>query len=462
MASSTKEHLHFLGIAGHAMRGVAMAARELGYAVTGTDVGAKPPGSTWLDTHKFTWWHTSDAKHLEGVDRIVMTGGIPLDDPELTAAQQQNIPIVSYAEFVGELAASKRRIVISGTHGKTTTTSLITWILESAGKHPDFLIGIKPHNFDSSVRLSDSEVIVLEGDEYKASSIDNRSKFEYYRPDVLVATSLEMDHPDMFNNIGEIRERFEKVIAGVPKDGLMLYWRGSEALHQLARSARATVASYGNEGDWHADHISFHVHGISLDAYHDEAYEGHYMVPLYGRHNINNALSAIAVAKNENLPVDQIQAGFVGFKGAARRFQIVSAPVSDVIVVDDYAHHPTEIATTIEAAKLHFDRRVIAVIRPHTYSRTKELLQEHRKAAGRADVAFITDIEGARETGFEATVSGGDIAKNNGQSIYYEPDRTKLVERIVAEAQPGDIVLSMTVSGYDDLAEELATRLKTL
>ncbi len=453
--------LHFLGIAGSTMSGLAAAMAKRGDIVTGTDPAAYPPATDWLDEQGITWWREPNSSHLDGVDRVVMSGGTALDDVELVAAQERGLPIQSYAALMGELIAGKRQIVVAGTHGKTTTTSLIAWLLESAGRHPDFLVGIQPNNFDSSVRLKGSEVVVLEGDEYKASSLDERSKFSYYRPTTLVMTSLEMDHPDLFKDIGEIRQRFVELVKTVSPTGQVLSADDSAELKTVAEAARCPVESYGESGDWQATGLRFEPTGLAFDVQHTGAWVGHFAVPLYGRHNVMNATAAIAVATSEGLSAEEVQTGLASFTGATRRFAVVSAPRAEVTVIDDYAHHPTEIATTIEAAKLHFGGRVIAVVRPHTYSRVKELLEGYRQAVATADMSFVTDIEGAREKELAATVSGEDIARNNGEHVIFEPDRARLVEKIVVEAQPGDVVLCMTVSGYDGLAAELAEKLAT-
>lgn len=454
------QRLHFLGIAGHTMRGLARAAIKLGYKVTGTDEGAKSPGSDWLDQHKIKWWREASPAHLDGIDILVISGGTGVDHPEVRAAKDRQIPIQSYAEFVGELVASKRRIVVTGTHGKTTTTSLIAWLLEAGDKQPDFLVGIEPLNFDTSVRLTESPIVALEGDEYKASALDERSKFSFYRPDVAVATSLEMDHPDLFKNVDEIRHRFEEMVREMPRPGTFLFWAPSPELQRVAKVSAAHAQSYGEAGDWQARHEQFKPEGVAFDLYHGDVYHGHYAVPLYGRHNIDNATAAAVVALEEQLTPEKIQEGLNTFKGASRRFEIVSAPQSPVVVVDDYAHHPTEITAVIAAAKLRYKGRVLAIVRPHTYSRTKALLDDYRQAVATADLGFVTDIEGAREAHLAATVSGADIADPNAEHVVYEPDRSKLIERVVSAVKPGDVVLCMTVSGYENLAQELAERLK--
>jgi UDP-N-acetylmuramate--alanine ligase len=202
--------------------------------------------------------------------------------------------------------------------------------------------------------------------------------------------------------------------------------------------------------------VRYEPTGLAFDVQHGGTYVGHFAVSLYGRHNVYNSLAAIAVAVGEGVTNEQIQMGLASFSGASRRFEVVSAPQAAVTVIDDYAHHPTEIAATIAAVQEHFGRRVVAVVRPHTYSRVKELLPEYRRAVAKADLAFVTDIESAREHTAAATVSGADIARDNAKHVVFEPDRPRLLERLGKAIKPGDIVLCMTVGGYDGLAAELA------
>jgi UDP-N-acetylmuramate: L-alanyl-gamma-D-glutamyl-meso-diaminopimelate ligase len=452
-----KGHVHILGIAGHAMAGVALAASKLGYTVTGTDEGAYPPMSTWLTKQGINYWTTPDLAHLEGVTMLVLGGGVKPDHPELVEAQKLKLPIKSYPELVSELLGDARRIVVTGTHGKTTTTSLISWILESAGKKPDYLIGIKPHNFDSSVRLSGSQIAVLEGDEYRSSQLDTSSKFSRYKPNVAIITAIEHDHPDLFPDLESVVERFEGLVSDLPEDGRLYYCQASEVVRDVAVTSKALHESYGEGGDWEPRNVQFDADGIHFDLAHHDEVLGRLDVPLYGEHNVLNATAAAAVALGEGLSFEELAKGCKSFKGASRRFERVSKKGAKVVVIDDYAHHPTEAETTIDAVTKHFDGRVIAVFRPHTYSRTLGLLEEYQRAFDGADVAYIAEIEGAREAGLETQVSGADIAK--ATHVHYQPDRAKLVAAVVNEAKPGDVVLCMSVNGYEKLAEELAEKL---
>jgi UDP-N-acetylmuramate--L-alanine ligase len=461
-----KQHLLFIGIVGHAMRGLALAAKQQGNVVTGIDEGADDgPGTQWLAQQGIEWWRRPDPKHLRGVDLIIVSGGTPADYPLLAEAKERGISVQSFAEYLGRLTADARSLVVAGTHGKTTTTSLLLWLLEAAGRRPDYLVGIRPFNFDSSARLSGTDLVVFEGDEYRASNFDNTSKLQYYHPDVLVLTSVEHDHPDMYPDLAAVMARFGEVVRAVPADGRIVAWAGSETVARIAAQAACAVTSYGETdtgADFVARNIAYLPAGIEFDVERGGEMIGRMAVSLYGRHNVLNALAAVVVALGEGLSFEQLLSGGAKFQGAYRRFNLLSSPEAGVTIIDDYAHHPTEVATTIEAAKLHFGgRRLVVMFRPHTYSRTQALLAEYQTAFKAADVAYVTDIEAARETAAEQTVSGADVVTGLDNAVY-EPDRTKLADRIVADTQPGDVVLCMSVSGYDNLAGELVRRLATV
>lgn len=443
------------------MAGLALAAQNRGYTVSGLDEAGGPPMSDWLSEHGLKWSRDYRPDQLDGVDTIIISGQHGSDDhPVIMAAREQNIRILSFAELFGELTSGKNVIAVSGTHGKTTTTSYIAWLMQSAGRQPDYLIGIRPFNFDASSRLDGADTVVVEADEYKASTLDNRSKFEFYHPNTLVITSVEHDHPDVFPDLQSVIDRFERVVSSLPADGRLVVWAGSDTAQAIAAQAPCQVITYGlEEGDYTAGNIAYLPTGIEFDVQHGADVLGRLAVPLYGRHNVLNALAGTVAALNNGLTFDEILSGATTFKGAFRRFNIVSGPDSPVTVIDDYAHHPTEVQTTIEAAKLHFHKqRLVVVFRPHTYSRTKALLSEYHQSFKGADVTYITDVESARESAQEQTVTGADIV-NGLPDAFFEPGRDRLVERIVEEIQPNDVVLCMSVSGYNKLANELAERL---
>lgn len=436
------------------MRGVALAAIDLGYKVTGTDETAYSPGSDWLDAKGITWYTTPDAMHLEGVDLLVLGGGVAVDQVELVAAQEAGLVIQSYPEFVSTLIPTDNRIVVTGTHGKTTTTSFIAWLLESAGRKPDFLVGIQPKNFASSVRLGGGDVAVLEGDEYRSSRLDTSSKFSHYAAKTAIITSIEMDHPDLFADLTEVRQRFEGLVENLPEDGLLVYCDDSQIIREVAANSKAQAVSYGTASShWQAVNTEFNKDGISFDLQHDGELMGSFLVPLYGAHNVSNATAALAVCLSQGISIEDLQAGARTFLGASRRFERVSAPQDQITVVDDYAHHPTEVAATLAAARQHFTGKIYAVFQPHTYSRTQSLLKEYQACFNDADAAYIVDIEGAREAGVSADITSEALVTES--NVHYAANRDQLIHNLKESMDPGDVLLSMSVNGYQGFAQEM-------
>ena len=446
------------------MRGLALAASQNGYAISGLDAAAVPPGTDWLDEHGINWYRLFEPGQLDNVDTVIVSGGTSVDHPALVLARHRDVPVISFAQFLGELTSGRHVISVAGTHGKTTTTSLITWLIDAAGQAPDFLIGIRPFNFESSARLGGSGTFVVEGDEYKASTLEDKSKVEYYHPDTLVLTSVEHDHPDVFATPEAMRARFTRIVAAVPATGLVIANADDEDVLKVAQSARAKVLTYGLEsGDYLAQNVAFLPEGIAFDILTSQGTIGRIALPMYGRHNVANALAAVAVATHENIDFAAICLAATTFKGAYRRFNVLTAPDAQVTVIDDYAHHPTEVATTIEAVKLHFaGRRLIVIFRPHTFSRTKALLAEYRQVFSQIEHAYITDIEGARETGNNPDVAATDITRDQPVSVKHVSDRDQLINLVLDDASTGDVVLCMTVSGYDDIAGVLAAKINAL
>lgn len=460
------KHLLFLGIAGHAMGGLALAAKNRGYTVSGIDEAGDPPMSTWLDKNGLEWSKTYDPTQLNGVDAVIISGQHGNNDhPVIKLARERDLRVLSFAELLGELTQGKHVIAVAGTHGKTTTTSLLTWLLESAGRKPDFLIGIRPFNFQASSRLDGADVVVIEADEYKASTMDTLPKFAYYHPDVLVLTSVEHDHPDVYPTMESYVSHFEKLVAGLPQNGLLVACADEPTVMEIAKKASAPVLTYGLDGaDYIAEDVKYVSAGIEFNIKTKEGVIGRLTVPLYGKHNVVNSLAAMAVALHQGLTLEQIQKGAASFKGAFRRFNILSQQESAITVIDDYAHHPTEVKTTINAARLHFPgRRLVVIYRPHTYSRTQTLLKEYQQAFNGADKLYMCDVEPAREHANQRTVSGQEIIDGLPTELVahtkFEPVRAELMEDVLKDSKSGDVVLCMTVSGYDDLANDLAEKL---
>jgi UDP-N-acetylmuramate--L-alanine ligase len=452
-------HLHFIGIAGYAIRGIALAAQNLGYKVTGTDEKAYPPGSTWLDEHHLAWFKDPSADHLAGVDQVIINPQNNVDHLEIASALEQDIPVISWAELLEELTNKSTRIVVAGTHGKSTTTSLLAHIFEAAGKNPDFLIGAQPINFSSTVILTGSNVTIIEGDEYIASKLVPRSKFLYYHPHTLVVTAIEMDHPDVFTTFDDVKEAFSLLFHQLPSHATLISWQGCDVRNMVERRD-IKHETYGlANGDWTTKDCAFTPHGLEFTVVWQGRDQARLEVPLFGEHNILNTLAACAVATHHGIDWPTILSATSTFAGVVQRFQRLSDDHARVTVISDYAHHPTEVSATLAAASKHFtQRRIISVFQPHTYSRTKELLKEYGRAFTAADKVFLTEIEGAREEHLAHTVSSQDIAQLLPPATRVIADRKQMADTLVSSARPGDVILVMTVGGFQGLAAEVAQR----
>jgi UDP-N-acetylmuramate: L-alanyl-gamma-D-glutamyl-meso-diaminopimelate ligase len=284
-------HLYFVGITGHAMRGLALASRDLGYTITGLDEPATDPGASWVTQQGIKWTRDFQPEYLDGVTSVIVTGAHVSDTaPVVVEARRRNIAIKSFAQLVGELTAKAHVIAVGGTHGKTTTTSLITWLLESAGRRPDYLVGIRPFNFDTSVRLTGASLAVVEGDEYRASPLETKSKLQYLHPNTLVITNVEMDHPDFFPSLDAVENRFTEIIQSLPPEGRLIICADNATALKLSKAAPCTVVTYGLEhaADYTARNVAYLPAGIEFDV---EAYGhnlGRVAIPLFGRHNVQN------------------------------------------------------------------------------------------------------------------------------------------------------------------------------
>jgi UDP-N-acetylmuramate--alanine ligase len=264
-----------------------------------------------------------------------------------------------------------------------------------------------------------------------------------------------MDHPDYFTDLADLSNRFKKLLVSLGDSAIVIYHQPDDIIGELVKEFAFKKISYGITG-WQALEPKFTASGLEFSAKSPNESVSDIKLPLFGKHNLDNALAAIAVAQQVGISPDQIRRAFAGFKGTYRRFAVRPIKSRGVYLIDDYAHHPTAVRTTIEAARLHFGGRCIAVFQPHTYSRTKELLTEFKEALATADMAFVVDIEGAREKTSQAEVSSRDL-EDTAKKVFYLPGRQDLIGKLNQEVKPQDVVLFMSVSGFNNFAEELAS-----
>ncbi|MHB8323216.1 MAG: UDP-N-acetylmuramate--L-alanine ligase [Candidatus Dormibacteria bacterium] len=463
-------HVHFLGICGYAVSGLAMACHQLGYLVTGADEDAYPPTTTILREVgiQFADSHTAANLSRWGRPRLVVLGNqVQRRNPELEAALQAGLPIVSEAEAQGRLARGRRSTVICGTHGKTTTTSLAVWMLDQAGLRPGFRLGATSRDFGLAVSLGDWErrsPFVFEGDEYTTSALDRRAKFLNWTPQVVTLLNLELDHPDLYPDLPAYVSPYRQLLAGMPGDGCVLVNGEDESASALALEAPCRVVRWGVGGDWQFQGEALVEAGQQrLRVVAPDGGTVAMRLPLFGAHNSSNALAALATAVELGAPLDLAAAAASTYRGVARRFEVV-AETGGITVVDDYAHHPTKLRATIAGARQRAGDGVqlVVVHVPHTYSRTLALLPEYRDAFQGADLVVLGPIEAARERSLADTVSSADVAAQVvGTEVVLVQSAAGAVEVVRQRVRPPATVVCSSVRGFDGVAGRIAAALSS-
>jgi UDP-N-acetylmuramate--L-alanine ligase len=458
---TSPRHVHFLGICGYAVSGAALVAKELGYVVSGSDEDAYPPTTDTLTAAGIPWVNNHAPGNLDiaGTPDLVVVGNqVRAGNPEWEAAVQRGLPITSEAEFYRELTADRLRLTVCGTHGKTTTASLLAWMLESAGMSPGFRLGTTSRDFGVTARLGTGRPFVFEGDEYTTAPWDARPKFLHTDPQAACVTRLELDHPDVYPTFAAYREPFLQLVRSMPRDGLVALCADDPECVALRDHASCATVLYGAaaDADWHVQPVDAGADGQSFTMTRRDGVD---MPParlsLPGWHNVLNATAALVLADAAGASMEACAAACASFKGASRRFEILGQG-DGVTVVDDYAHHPTEVAATVAAARQRFpEARIFALYVPHTYSRTLALLDDYAESFRGADTVLLGPIEPARERHLAHTVSIRDVAERvrgvDDVRIVDSSDAALAV--ILAEARPGDAVICMSVRGFDDLAK---------
>ncbi|HEX4578500.1 MAG TPA: UDP-N-acetylmuramate--L-alanine ligase [Candidatus Dormibacteraeota bacterium] len=458
-------HVHFLGICGYAVSGAALVAREQGWRVSGSDDQAYPPTTDILSAAGIDWVDGSDAGNLErwGVPDLVVVGNqTRATNPEWIAARDRGLPLCSEIEFYLRLTADRHRIAVCGTHGKTTTSSLLAHMLDAAAMNPGYRLGATSLDLGGSARLGTGP-FVFEGDEYTTAPWDSRPKFLHINPAAACVTRLELDHPDIYPTLAAYRAPFIELAASLPTNGVLVLCADDPECAALAGHARCRVLTYGivAQADWRvqigADHDGLQHFTVShRTASTDVA------LTFPGTHNALNATAALLLASDAGAPWSVIVDACATFKGPARRFE-VCGEVDGVTVVDDYAHHPTEVEATIAAARLRYPgRRIVAIHTPHTYSRTLTLLEDYGHAFTGAGLVILGPIEAARERGTAVGVTSHDVAARAAVSApaHVVDSSDQAVTLIQRMAREGDVLLVLSLGGFDKLAVRLVRALE--
>jgi len=478
-------HIHFIAIAGTGMGSLAGLLRARGHRVTGSDQGVYPPMSDSLAA-----WGIPVALGFrpENVlaprpDLVVIGNAVRAENPEARAAMEAGIPHQSFPQALFEHAMrGRRRIAVTGTHGKTTTTSMVATLLFEAGRDPSMLVGGIAQNFDGSFRDGAGADFVVEGDEYDSAFFDKSPKFLHYRPQIAVLTSIEFDHADVYRDLAHMQGEFAKLLRAMPEDGAVVAAAGSETIEEVLRHAPCRVLRYGVESadaDYRARNLEAGPEGtrfeIAAGAPHAAAALPQYsdvqqasaLLPAYGAYNVNNALSAVAVAQLCGVPLAQAAAGLSAWRGVKRR-QEVRGAARGITLVDDFAHHPTAVRETLAGLRARFPgRRLVAVFEPRSNtSRRARFEADFARALKAADFVLIQQV--ADEALYSAfgenpeRLDAGRVAaqlESGGTPAAACADVEAIVERLAARCEPGDVVVTLSNGGFGGIWERLLQRL---
>jgi UDP-N-acetylmuramate: L-alanyl-gamma-D-glutamyl-meso-diaminopimelate ligase len=445
---SKPTHIHILGICGTFMGGIAVLAKKAGYRVTGCDANVYPPMSTQLEAQGIELIEGYGTEQLKlGADLYVIGNVVSRGNPLMEEILNRNLTYISGPQWLSQaLLYDKWVLAVAGTHGKTTTTSMLAWILEYAGMNPGFLIGGVPQNFGISARLTDTPFFVIEADEYDTAFFDKRSKFVHYRPRTAVLNNLEFDHADIFPDLASIETQFHHLVRTVPGQGLIVSNGREESLERvIKRGCWTPLETFGTAQGWNIDaanHVT--LHGKS---------QGSLQWELMGEHNRMNALAALAAARHAGVPVAQGLAALGEFKNVKRRMEVRGA-VHGITVYDDFAHHPTAIATTVEGLRRKVGKaRILAVLEPRSNTMKLGVMKDALPASLKdADAVFCYGAN----LGWDAREALAPL----GSKATVSDDLNELIQAIVSNAKAGDQILVMSNGGFGGIHEKLLQRLQ--
>ncbi|MDB9822618.1 UDP-N-acetylmuramate:L-alanyl-gamma-D-glutamyl-meso-diaminopimelate ligase [Deltaproteobacteria bacterium] len=460
-------HIYLMGICGTGMASLAGILKQQGYTVTGSDENIYPPMSLFLEDLSIPVIKGYSPGNLATVPDLVIIGNvITRHNPEAVRLSQLNIPYLSLPQALGHFALKgKRSIVVSGTHGKTTTSSLVSWILEKAGMGPGFMIGGILNNFQKNFKLGEGPYFIVEGDEYDTAFFDKGPKFLHYSPNITILTSIEFDHADIFRDLEHVIESFRRLIDIIPPDGLLIANGDDPVVLAESKRAKCPVHIYGfnEEARWRALDISSREGLTQVKILKDNIEYASLLTPLYGKHNIANLLSAVALSDYLKIDTFNLSEALRSFMGVKRR-QEIRGEKGGVLILDDFAHHPTAVEETISAVKERYGgRRLIAVFEPRSNSSRRNVFQKRYSSSfDSADVIFIPEppmmekiLPGER---FSST-NLADSLNRRGLKTFYCPDSDNLLNQLIDQIRRDDVVLIMSNGSFDNIHEKLLNRL---
>jgi UDP-N-acetylmuramate--alanine ligase len=457
-------HVHFVGIGGIGMSGLAEILSTLEFDVSGSDLKGNE-NTRRLEGLGVKVFVGHAADNVTGADVVVYSSAIDPTNPEIARARALEIPIIPRAEMLAELMRTRYAVTIAGSHGKTTTTSLVATVLRAAGLDPTVVVGGKVNALGTNARLGAGDLFVAEADESDGS-------FLKLTPTIAVVTNIDPEHLDHYGTHERVKEAFVQHANRVPFYGLCVACLDHPSVQEILPRIDRRHVTYGisRQADYRAKNLRFEGLATHFDAYRRNELLGRFVVHMPGAHNVLNTLSVIAVADELEIPLDVTRDAVAGFHGVQRRFTVVGQPAlsrngkqGDVMIIDDYGHHPAEIEATLAAAQGGFDRRVVVAFQPHRYTRTQSLFEEFTRAFNRADVLFVTDVYAAGEKPIEGA-TGKSLAEairaHGHHAVTYVPDKKKMGRVLYDVVEPGDIVIALGAGDINASARELLSLLQ--
>lgn len=459
------QHIHFIGICGTAMGSVAAAMHAKGFKVTGSDENVYPPMSTFLEQQGIEIFPGYKASNIpESAELIVVGNAISRGNEEAEAALERKLLYVSLPEVLKEhFLRGRRNLVVSGTHGKTTTSSILAWLLKSSGVDPSYMIGGIPRNLGQGAAFTDSDFVVLEGDEYDTAFFDKRSKFLHYLPEVVIINNIEFDHADIYDSLDEIKLTFKRLLNIVPRNGVALVNGDCANSMDVSQGAPAPVKTVGlgehcdlqvTNIDYGSEQTSFELDGET------------YVLPMAGEFNVRNAAMAISAARFSGFTADQIREGLLSFEGIARR-QEVRGVAAGVRVIDDFAHHPTAIGLAIDSLRQQYpDSRLWVIFEPRSNTTRRNIFQDELAAAlSKADLAVVPAVPDPEKVAEQDRLDPEKLVsdvKASGTSCCYCETVEDIVDQVAAECSEGDTVAVLSNGGFGGIHQKLLDKLGSL
>ncbi|EPX62987.1 UDP-N-acetylmuramate--alanine ligase [Cystobacter fuscus DSM 2262] len=449
-------HVHFVGVGGIGMSGIAEVLLNLGYRVSGSDLKASDItrrlaqlGATFFEGHR--------AENLVHADVVVISSAVRKDNPEVVSARQRKIPVIPRAEMLAELMRLKYAVAVAGSHGKTTTTSMVATVLSAAGLDPTAVVGGKVNVLDSNAKLGKSELMVVEADESDGS-------FLHLHPSISIVTNIDPEHMDHYGTLDNLKDAFTSFCNRVPFYGLNVLCLDNPNVQSLLPRMEKRFVTYGSShmADYRLEGVRLEGFSTRFEAFRRDEPLGEFRVRMVGAHNALNALAVIAAAEEMDVPLDVVRGALAEFGGVQRRFT-VRAEVAGVTIVDDYGHHPTEVQATLAGARRAFGRRLVVAFQPHRYTRTHDLFTDFATSFNDSDVLFVSSVYAAGEEpipGATADALVEAIQAHGHRDVTFVEKRTDLARALLPRLREGDLVLTLGAGDITQVGPELAELLR--